>query len=122
MAVVRYNGTMVETITISGLAELMASDASLELIDVRNVDEWEAGHIAGVRLIPLDTLRADPDVALAGTRGKKLVFICAKGVRSMQAAKLAERFGYENLYNLEGGTKEWARLGYPIEIETRAAA
>jgi adenylyltransferase/sulfurtransferase len=113
---------MVETITISELAELMASDSSLDLIDVRNVDEWEAGHIGGVRLVPLDTFRADPDAALAGSRGRKLIFICAKGVRSMQAAKLAERFGYENLYNLDGGTKEWARLGYPVENQTRVAA
>ena len=50
------------------------------------------------------------------------VFICAKGVRSMQAAKLAERFGYTELYNLEGGTKEWARLGLPIATDARVAA
>ena len=40
----------------------------------------------------------------------------------MQAAKLAERFGYDHVYNLDGGTKEWSRLGLPIIVESRAAA
>lgn len=121
MAVIRYNGTMsIGLITPTALAELMASAPDLDLVDVRNADEWETGHIDGARLVPLDQLRADPDAAL--DRSRTIVFICAKGVRSMAAAKLAERFGYERLYNLEGGTKEWARLGLPVVIDSRVAA
>lgn len=110
---------MVNTVTPAGLAELLAS-GPVDLIDVRNPDEWETGHIPGARLVPLDQFRADPDAHVS--RDVTTVFICAKGVRSMQAAKLAERFGYERLYNLEGGTKEWARLGFEVVIESRAAA
>jgi rhodanese-related sulfurtransferase len=51
-----------------------------------------------------------------------LVFICAKGVRSLAAAKLADRFGYDRVYNLEGGTKEWARSGLDLIIDSRVAA
>ena len=110
---------MVNTVGPTELMTLLAS-GTVDLIDVRNPDEWDAGHIPGARLVPLDLLRADPDAVLS--RASTLVFVCAKGVRSMQAAKLAERFGYERLYNVEGGTKEWARLGLPIETTTRAAA
>jgi rhodanese-related sulfurtransferase len=110
---------MVLTITPADLAELLSKQA-VDMIDVRNQDEWDTGHVEGARLVPLDTFRSDPDAVLV--RGKTIVFICAKGVRSMQAAKLAERFGYENVYNLEGGTKEWARLGLPIVVDTRVAA
>src|SRR5262245_32111325 len=95
---------MVHAISPLELPALIAS-GSVDLVDVRGQDEWDTGHIPGARLVPLDQLRADPEAHLL--RGKVTVFICAKGVRSMQAAKLAERFGYENLYNLEGGTKEW---------------
>ena len=110
---------MVQLISPAELAELVATQ-TVDLIDVRNPDEWDTGHIPGARLVPLDQFRADPDAVL--THGTIIIFICAKGVRSMTAAKLAERFGYENLYNLEGGTKEWARLGLPVSVDARVAA
>jgi rhodanese-related sulfurtransferase len=110
---------MVKTVTPTELAELVATQA-VDLIDVRDRSEWDTGYIAGARLVPLDQFRADPDAALV--RGATIVFICAKGVRSMQAAKLAERFGYEHVYNLEGGTREWARVGLSLVVASRAAA
>jgi len=50
------------------------------------------------------------------------VFLCAKGVRSLQAAKLAERFGYPRVYHLEGGMKEWVRSGQAVATASRLAA
>jgi len=110
---------MVLTVTPAELAALQ-STVTVDLIDVRDLAEWETGHIPGARLVPLDRFRADPEAALV--HGKTLVFICAKGVRSLAAAKLAERFGYERIYNLEGGTKGWASGGRPLVIDARAAA
>jgi rhodanese-related sulfurtransferase len=110
---------MVHTVTPEGLVELAATQ-SVDLIDVREPGEWDAGYIGGARLLPLDKLRADPDAALP--RDTPLVFICAKGVRSMQAAKLAERLGHARVYQLAGGTKEWVRAGMPLVLESRAAA
>ena len=106
------------SVTSPELASLTSSQ-ELDLIDVREVHEWETGHIPGARLVPLAEFRADPEKYL---QKKPTVFICAKGVRSMAAAKLAERFGYETLYNLEGGTKEWAALGLPITIPAARVA
>jgi rhodanese-related sulfurtransferase len=119
MTAIRYNGAMVHSIAPAELETLIATQA-VDLVDVRNPDEWATGHIPGARLVPLDVLRADPDAALP--HGVTIVFICAKGVRSMTAAKLAERLGYTSLYNLEGGTKEWARLGLPIVVDEKLAA
>jgi rhodanese-related sulfurtransferase len=110
---------MVVVITPNELAGILASHDA-DVIDVRNPDEWNAGHIEGTRLLPLDQLRVDPDAVLV--RGTAIVFVCAKGVRSMTAAKLAERFGYERVYNLDGGTKAWAEQGLPLVTETRVAA
>jgi len=110
---------MVQAVTASDLPALV-SGQTVDLVDVRDADEWQAGHIAGARLVPLEILRADPDAALA--RNVPTVFICAKGVRSLQAAKLADRFGYDRVYHLEGGTREWARAGKALVVESRAAA
>jgi|SRR5450432_2084821 len=111
---------MVETVNPSQAAELLASPG-LEIVDVRDDREWSAGgHIPGARHIPLEILRADPDAVLA--RDHAIMFVCAKGVRSLAAAKLAERLGYGRIYSLEGGTKEWARAGLPLIIEHESAA
>jgi adenylyltransferase/sulfurtransferase len=110
---------MVNTVTAQGLAELVSTQV-VDLIDVRDADEWDAGHLDGARLLPLDQLRADPDAALP--RDAALLFICARGVRSMQAAKIAERFGYDRVYHLDGGTKAWTRAGMPLVTQSRIAA
>ncbi len=110
---------MVQPLTPAELAELQSTQR-VDLIDVRDPHEYDAGHIAGARLVPLETFRADPDRHLV--HGVPLVFICAKGVRSLAAAKLAERFGYERIYNLEGGTKQWAAGGGELRVVARVAA
>jgi len=106
----------VENITPRAAAELIARDNVL-LIDVREQREWDTGRIDGSRLVPLDQFRADPEPYLS--KDLPIIFICARGVRSLTAAKLAERLGYERLYNLEGGTLAWARDG--LQLVTDAA-
>jgi rhodanese-related sulfurtransferase len=110
---------MIREITPVELAALVKSTPDLDLVDVRDPEEWITGHVPGARLIPLAELRSDPEAYLV--RGKPVVFICAKGVRGLQAAKLADRFGYEPVYNLEGGTKGWAQAGFEL-VHTSLAA
>jgi rhodanese-related sulfurtransferase len=113
---------MVETITAGELADLLSNQrvGLVDLIDVRDAHEWAAGHIAGTRSVPLEQLREDPAAVLLADA--TTIFICAKGVRSLAAAKLAERFGYTKVYNLEGGTKTWTALGLRLETSERVAA
>ena len=110
---------MVETLTPAAAAELLAT-THVDIVDVREADEWTAGHLDGARLVPLDDLRADPESHLARTSA--ILFVCAKGARSLTAAKLAERFGFAQIYSLDGGTREWARAGYELVTNNRAAA
>ena len=109
---------MVENVSANELADLLSTD--VDLVDVRDEREWLAGHVPGTRNIPLETLRADPDAYLAKT--KPVVFVCARGVRSLTAAKLAERLGYAKVYNLDGGTQAWARSGLSLSVEPVAHA
>jgi rhodanese-related sulfurtransferase len=43
-----------------------------------------------------------------------VIFVCAAGVRSQTAARLAEQLGYSTLYNLTGGTRGWVNAGLPL--------
>ena len=103
---------MVATLTALEAAALIAS-SRVDVIDVRDYDEFDAGHLPAARAVPLDLLRADTDAELRGTKAGVL-FVCARGVRSLSAAKMAERLGYENVFSLEGGTSAWAAAGLPI--------
>jgi rhodanese-related sulfurtransferase len=110
---------MVATLKPAEAAVLLATPG-IQLVDVRDANETAAtGSIAGAHLIPLDTLRLDPDAALPD-KTATIVFVCAKGVRSITAAKLAERLGYEHVYNIEGGLNAWTKAGLPLSAPDAA--
>ncbi len=111
---------MVATVNALEAAALIASSRVL-VIDVRDYDEFEAGHLPTARVVPLEILRADTDAQLHGTKSGVL-FVCARGTRSLNAAKMAERLGYENLYTLDGGTAAWAAAGLPLVREQQRVA
>ena len=111
---------MVLTISAIEAAELIASTV-VDVIDVRDVEAYCEGHLPGARVVPLDILRTDTDRELAGKA--VLLFVCQRGVRSLNAAKLAERMGYDaTIYNLDGGTDAWAREGFPVATQAQAVA
>jgi rhodanese-related sulfurtransferase len=101
---------MIRAISPQQAKELMAA-GQLDVIDVREPSEWSQGHLPGSRLVPLGRLRADPG-GLVPRDG--VIFVCAAGVRSLTAAKLAEAAGRRDLYNLSGGTRAWASAGLPL--------
>lgn len=99
-------------------AEALLAAGGVELIDVREPREWATGHLPGARHLPLDVLRLNPSEKLSSNR--PVIFVCAKGGRSQTAAGLADQLGLAQVYSLDGGTEEWAKLGLPIEVPPRA--
>ncbi len=84
-----------------------------ELIDVRNPDEHEAGHIAGDRSIPFDRLKEEADQL---PDDEPVVLYCRSGDRSAAAAQALRASGYD-AYSVEGGILAWQEHGLPIEGE-----
>lgn len=82
------------------------------LIDVREPDEWAAGHAPKARHIPLGQLEQQ-----LGTlpRNRELLFICRSGARSAQAMATARRAGLTTARNVRGGLLAWQRAGLPVE-------
>jgi rhodanese-related sulfurtransferase len=101
---------MVNSVTPQEAQELIAR-GDVEIIDVREPNEWSNGHLPGARLVPLPRLKADPKAA---SLHDGIIFVCAAGVRSQLAARVAEASGHHQLYNLTGGTKSWANAGLPL--------
>ncbi len=84
-------------------AERLRADADVQLIDVREPDEHEAGRIAGDRLIALGELTAQAESI---DRDRPVIFYCRSGARSAMAADAFGGAGYE-AHNLAGGLQAW---------------
>jgi rhodanese-related sulfurtransferase len=88
----------------------------VQLVDVRLDDEWEAGHIAGAKHIPLDSLSTRADEI---DRSQPVVLYCRSGDRSGGAADALAASGWE-VESMEGGLEAWAETGLPLEPEDGA--
>ena len=88
------------------------------IIDIRNENEWEGGHIEGSLNIPLNHL-ADriAEVPLSG----QVIVHCQGGYRSMIAASLLEKEGLSNIFDLVGGYQAWVSEKRPVTASAKHA-
>lgn len=84
--------------------------SDLQLVDVRNENEWRAGHIEGSLNIPEGDL---PDRVGELERGRPVVTVCRAGTRSAQAAEWLRAQGFD-ADNLDGGMLSWKWAGYDV--------
>jgi sulfur-carrier protein adenylyltransferase/sulfurtransferase len=97
-------------------ARELIDDGEPVIVDVREQEEWDEGHIPGAVHIPRGHLesrieRAAPDPA------RPVVVYCSAGNRSAFAAKTLGELGYEDVVSLAGGFTDWKRNGFPVELQ-----
>jgi molybdopterin/thiamine biosynthesis adenylyltransferase/rhodanese-related sulfurtransferase len=86
------------------------------LVDVRESEEWDAGHIPGAKHVPRGYLESRIEGAVSD-RDQRVVLYCATGQRSALAANtLREQLGYENVASMNGGITLWKDRGYDVEV------
>ncbi len=90
----------------------MMSRNSVAVIDVREPNEYNAGHVPNAKLIPVSTVFARRN-EIPGD--KDIIFVCQVGQRSALACEMAAAAGFTRLFNLEGGTEAWMKAGNPVE-------
>ena len=103
---------MADDYTPQEVSKLQAEGA-IQLIDVRETHENEAGRIAGGRLIELGRLSAEADTI---DRDRPVVFYCRSGSRSAMATQAFAEAGYD-AHNMTGGLLAWEAAGLPLEPE-----
>jgi len=84
------------------------------VVDVREPDEWEAGHVPGAKHLPRGLLEYKAADELPD-KDARIVVHCALGGRGALAAKSLQEMGYTNVANMEGGVKAWRENGYETE-------
>ncbi|MDX6724456.1 MAG: sulfur-carrier protein adenylyltransferase/sulfurtransferase, partial [Solirubrobacteraceae bacterium] len=98
----------------SEVAELIGNGVAI--VDVRETDEWGAGHLPGAKHVPRGYLESRIEGAVPD-RSQRVVLYCASGNRSALAAHtLANDLGYENVESMTGGITLWKDRGYAVEV------
>ena len=90
-----------------------AEDQDFVLVDVREKNEWNEGHIPGAVHVPRGYLELQIEEAVPD-KSKTVVLYCAGGVRSLMAGVTLQQMGYQNPISVSGGFGQWMGNGYPF--------
>jgi adenylyltransferase/sulfurtransferase len=85
------------------------------IVDVREADEWEKGHIPGALFIPRGFLELRIEEKVPD-KSRELVLHCAGGTRSALAARALRDLGYTNVSSMAGGFGKWTEAGLPVAV------
>lgn len=95
------------------LQTIIKEKSELQLIDVRTLREFQAGHLINAQLI--DYYKPDFKKKLSELdKNKPVAVYCAVGVRSNNTLKMLKSLGFKEAYDLKGGIQAWARAGLPL--------
>jgi len=114
LAIVNDAKSRVKEIDIEGYRKMQAAGEPHLLIDVREDNEWAAGHAAGAVHLGKGIIERDIE-AKAPDKSTRLVLYCGGGFRSALAADNLQKMGYTDAISLDGGWKAWQQAGLPVE-------
>lgn len=103
----------VREVTVSD-AIAAVGDKRARLIDVREDNEWDAGHAQGAEHVARGIIERDIE-RLAPQKGEALILYCGGGYRSALAADALQKMGYTNVASMAGGWRAWNELSAPVE-------
>jgi len=91
----------------------LMDDDSLVILDTREDQEFNSGHIKGAVHIPMSQLKKRMN-ELEKYKSKPLLLYCRSGNRSNHSGKILSNAGFENVQNLAGGVMAWGTANLPL--------
>jgi rhodanese-related sulfurtransferase len=110
----------VTQVDIEGYKRMREAGEPHLLVDVREDNEWEAGHAAGAIHLGKGIIERDIEDAVPD-KNTRLVLYCGGGYRSALAADNLRKMGYRDAISLDGGWRGWQEAGMPVEPTTEEA-
>ncbi len=104
----------IREVTVDDVKARLARGESFELVDVREDNEWAAGHIKGAHHLGRGVLERDVEKAIPDT-SREIILYCGGGFRSALAAESLQKMGYTNVASMDGGWRTWKERGGPTE-------
>ena len=98
---------------VSAEDALRDADGDVIFLDVREINEWNLGHIPGALFLARGNLETKVEALIP--RDKNVIIYCASGNRSALAADTMQNMGYTNVVSMAGGIRGWSDAGGPID-------
>ena len=108
--------TRVREVTVAETQQQMRVNPEIRLIDVREDNEWQAGHAAGAIHLGKGIIERDIETVVP-KKDAELILYCGGGYRSALAADALQRMGYTNVFSMAGGWRAWKEAGGEILAE-----
>lgn len=105
----------VDEVNVKGASDLLETHPDVALIDVREKNEWDEGHIPGAVHVPRGYLELRIENAVPD-KDREVVLYCAGGTRSVLAARTLQQMGYKHVASVSGGFTAWKDAGLPFVI------
>lgn len=104
----------IREVNVEETCKRLAAGEGVRLIDVREDNEWQAGHAAGAEHLGRGIIERDIEEQVPD-KSTDLILYCGGGYRSALAADMLHRMGYINVYSMAGGWKAWKDAAAPVE-------
>lgn len=114
LALVQEAKSRIKEYTVPQIRQRQETGESFLLVDVREESEWQAGHAAGAIHMGKGVIERDVESRIPD-KDADIVLYCGGGYRSALAAEALQRMGYTQVSSMDGGMREWRKLGYPEE-------
>src|SRR5688500_6683214 len=106
--------TRVREISVADTQSSLAADKNVQLIDVREDNDWLAAHATGGKHLGKGIIERDIETQVPD-KSTELILYCGGGYRSALVADVLQRMGYKNVFSMAGGWKAWKESGAAIE-------
>lgn len=103
-----------QTITVDEVKKRLQAGEKLNILDVREPDEYAEFNIGG-KLVPLGNIQSMQLDDITDWKEQEVIVHCRSGKRSMVACHLLESMGFTNTKNLEGGMLDWQAQDGPVK-------
>jgi rhodanese-related sulfurtransferase len=110
LKVVNDAKSRIREVTVDETKQRMKANRDAKLIDVREDNEWQAGHAAAAEHLGKGIIERDIE-ATVPDKSTELILYCGGGFRSALAADVLQTMGYTNVFSLAGGWKAWKDSG-----------
>lgn len=119
IAVISALALLITSIFGRGVAHLSVTQASIlinaraQVVDVRPVESFAAGHIANSKSLPFSVINEQLPL-LKLKKDKPVVLICERGITAVKAAHVLSKNGFSDVHVMEQGLKAWRDAQYPL--------
>ncbi len=114
LAIVRDAKARVKETDVQTVRDRQKKGDTFYLVDVREDNEWDKGHIAGAIHLGKGVIERDIEGVIPDPNAE-IILYCGGGYRSALAADNLSKMGYTNVVSMDGGFRGWNEAGFPVE-------